>query len=412
MSVRQYIGARYVTKIYENSLDPSSAEWEAGVTYEPLTLVTYNYSSYLSKKAIPGSVGDPASNPAYWVVTGAYNGQIASLQSQIDALQAAINALTPGSKFLYIGDSMLALTDNWGGVIDNILGHTDSTYICDGGAGFHNPGNGTGLNIPGLVQANLGSIPDDVTDVIVFAGCNDCTAANYAYVGNEIATLMTVLRSVLPEARVYFAFNGTFTNGTGSTWNTVRPYINLVYNAINRYVPTHANCYIMNSPSFACLDNSLTSDSTHPTATGSERIAKAMISELNGHEWSLPIRTASSSATKGLSWITCQNNFITLQLLLGGVMYDDAGSPVSVVPHTNVDIGEAQLPLYPRYDNQLSFDCNVRLTAADDTNTYVRASFVIYHDGHLYINVHDGSTVSAKKITIDSFTSYTFPMYE
>ena len=39
--VRQYIGARYVTKIYENSLDPSSAEWEANVTYEPLTLVTF-----------------------------------------------------------------------------------------------------------------------------------------------------------------------------------------------------------------------------------------------------------------------------------------------------------------------------------------------------------------------------------
>ena len=90
MSVRQYIGARYVTKIYENSLDPSSAEWEAGVTYEPLTLVTYLNSSYLSKKDVPGSVGDPAANPAYWVVTGAYNGQIAYLQSEIDAINASI----------------------------------------------------------------------------------------------------------------------------------------------------------------------------------------------------------------------------------------------------------------------------------------------------------------------------------
>ena len=61
--VRQYIGARYVTKIYENSLDPSNAEWEASVTYEPLTLVTYNNGSYLSKKEVPGTVGDPASNP-------------------------------------------------------------------------------------------------------------------------------------------------------------------------------------------------------------------------------------------------------------------------------------------------------------------------------------------------------------
>lgn len=88
MAVRQYIGARYTTKVYENSLDASSAEWESGVTYEPLTMVTYNNSSYLSKKDVPGSVGDPASNPLYWVVTGAYNGQILNLQNQIDMLKS------------------------------------------------------------------------------------------------------------------------------------------------------------------------------------------------------------------------------------------------------------------------------------------------------------------------------------
>jgi hypothetical protein len=85
-NIRQYIGARYVFKIYENSQDPSSAEWESGVTYEPLTIVTYLNSTYASKKDVPGSVGDPASNPLYWVVTGAYNGQIATLQQQIDAI--------------------------------------------------------------------------------------------------------------------------------------------------------------------------------------------------------------------------------------------------------------------------------------------------------------------------------------
>ena len=77
MATRQYIGARYVTKIYENSLDPSSAEWEANVNYEPLTMVTYNNGSYLSKRTVPGNVGNPASNPTYWTQTGFYNGQIA-----------------------------------------------------------------------------------------------------------------------------------------------------------------------------------------------------------------------------------------------------------------------------------------------------------------------------------------------
>ena len=90
MAMRQYIGARYVIKVYENSLDPSSADWEAGVNYEPLTMVTYLNSSYLSKKEVPGSIGDPASNPSYWVTTGAYNGQILNLQNQIDQLQKQI----------------------------------------------------------------------------------------------------------------------------------------------------------------------------------------------------------------------------------------------------------------------------------------------------------------------------------
>lgn len=83
-NVRQYIGARYVTKVYENSLDPSSAEWENGVNYEPLVLVTYNNGSYLSKKDVPASIGDPATHPQYWVQTGFYNGQILNLQQQID----------------------------------------------------------------------------------------------------------------------------------------------------------------------------------------------------------------------------------------------------------------------------------------------------------------------------------------
>lgn len=98
---RQYIGARYVTKVYENTLDPSSAEWEAGTAYEPLTLVTYNNSSYLSKKDVPAAVGNPSANPDYWIVTGAYNGQIAYLQNQIDEIKEGF--VTP-EMFGAVGD--------------------------------------------------------------------------------------------------------------------------------------------------------------------------------------------------------------------------------------------------------------------------------------------------------------------
>lgn len=88
MALKQYIGARYVTKIYENSLDPLSAEWEADVNYEPLTMVTYNFGSYLSKKEVPATVGNPSDNPSYWTQTGFYNGQIAYLYDAVSELNS------------------------------------------------------------------------------------------------------------------------------------------------------------------------------------------------------------------------------------------------------------------------------------------------------------------------------------
>ena len=86
----QYIGARYVTKIYENKSNPNSAEWDANTAYEPLTMVTYNNSSYLSKKDVPNTVGNPVENPQYWVQTGFYNGQILELQEKDRELEEAI----------------------------------------------------------------------------------------------------------------------------------------------------------------------------------------------------------------------------------------------------------------------------------------------------------------------------------
>ena len=107
MTTRQYIGPRFVIKIYENSQTAGSAEWEADTSYEPLTMVTYQNSSYLSKKAVPATVGNPASNADYWVVTGAYNGQIASLQSQINDTNSSISAL---SKFASLNPKQFGAT--------------------------------------------------------------------------------------------------------------------------------------------------------------------------------------------------------------------------------------------------------------------------------------------------------------
>ena len=95
MAVHQYIGARYVPKIFDNPAGGS--DWAENTSYEPLTIVTYNNSSYTSKKFVPSTIGNPADNPDYWVVTGNYNAQIADLTTKIESISGSkINTYSAG----------------------------------------------------------------------------------------------------------------------------------------------------------------------------------------------------------------------------------------------------------------------------------------------------------------------------
>lgn len=86
---RTYIGARYVPVLYTNS--NGTNEWVSGVAYEALTIVSYNGNSYTSKKKVPTNIGNPASNPTYWVLTGSYNSQIDSIEQAISALDSRLD---------------------------------------------------------------------------------------------------------------------------------------------------------------------------------------------------------------------------------------------------------------------------------------------------------------------------------
>ena len=86
----QYIGARYVPKFYENSLDPSSMDWEANVGYEAMTVVTYNDDTYTSKIPVPSNIGDPASNPTYWALTGNFNAALSALNTHVGNIDSLI----------------------------------------------------------------------------------------------------------------------------------------------------------------------------------------------------------------------------------------------------------------------------------------------------------------------------------
>ena len=86
--VRHYVGARYVPKL----ADPVA--WASGTSYEAMTIVTYNNSSYTSKIPVPAMVGNPADNPDYWALTGNYNAQVEQYRQEVSEIKDKITELT------------------------------------------------------------------------------------------------------------------------------------------------------------------------------------------------------------------------------------------------------------------------------------------------------------------------------
>jgi hypothetical protein len=79
MSTRQYIGARYVPKFFENP--NGSAEWIKEETYEPLTNVTYLGNTYTSKINVPKNV--EITDKKYWVLTSIFSAQLETLRKSL-----------------------------------------------------------------------------------------------------------------------------------------------------------------------------------------------------------------------------------------------------------------------------------------------------------------------------------------
>lgn len=76
----KYIGARYIP-IFDG-------EWSNTKTYEPLTIVTNEGNSYISKTNVP--TGIEINNETYWVLFSNYNAQIQQLINKIEQAQSDI----------------------------------------------------------------------------------------------------------------------------------------------------------------------------------------------------------------------------------------------------------------------------------------------------------------------------------
>lgn len=286
MSVTQYIGARYVPMFYTASDNTNS--WEAGVQYEALTVVTYLNQSYTSKVPVPASVGNPADNPTYWILTGAYNAQVAQYHQDMLDYETATDArldLLENRKFIFISDSYGTGEGSEGPVTPFItrcaqaLGLTLNLNYwknAQGGASYHGwNGRPTYSDLLGAV-----SVPDpnEITDIVVCGGINDAAA------GSDLASNISAARAFVVSAKA--AYPNATIHSVFVGWTTsISTNLEIVKKSepAYRYVTTEGGCFV----DLRCANHdyiNFMTDGSHPKADGAYAIGWALAGYLvNGN---------------------------------------------------------------------------------------------------------------------------------
>ena len=84
MAVREYIGARYIP-IFSDPI-----EWDSTLSYEPLTVVKNQGSSYVSKQYVPEGV--QITNENYWILWADFNAQLEQYRNEVRQFDGRITA--------------------------------------------------------------------------------------------------------------------------------------------------------------------------------------------------------------------------------------------------------------------------------------------------------------------------------
>lgn len=436
----RYIGARYVVKIYENSLDPSSAEWEASVNYEPLTMVTYNNGSYLSKTTVPGSIGDPSSNPSYWVQTGFYNGQIADLQNQIDTINLKLGSSALNTTAQNVSDAInellsdiqniqlniekryVLIMDSYGTYPDDTLLNTIASYLnidaadcmAAGGIGFTNV-NGQGT-FEELLTANIGNISnkDKVDGVIVLGGANDY-GGNLANIRNAIQSFCTYAKAQMSNAEIMI---GCLSRAYQGRSNADAHKI-----AINAY----RSCFMygaryLNNTEFIMHWKVLYYDFVHPASGNAPRIAYGVAQAVVYGSCDVEYNASRSFTAKSLSGIFSTMSVTTgcgyeQHMYNGAGMFDVTGA-ITLTNSTPVNLQSQDIDLEESLSDseilfigtasvpyRVSVPCIFRASLNDTEVRVGRCLLYIYDINNVHVKFVDWTPVSCDKVIIESYTS-------
>lgn len=348
MSVRQYIGARYVPRFS----DVNGGVWSDVYSYDPLIIVKNGNDYYTSKKSVP--IGIAITNTEYWIKTGDYNGAISSLQEQINSINTDISDIEStiskyhDRKLLVIGDSYA--DSNRGNyahgyvtVIQESLNIDDSdVYIYQqGGAGFC--GNSMGKSFITLINDAIAALTAAeraaITDVLIAGGTNDVT-----YSISDINTAKTnainLILANFSNARIHIAMIGGFKHDPAS-YTALIQNVKYVYDYSGGSINTITDAY----KAMMLLDSYDTnySDSVHPSRLGCQRIGMLLAEG---------IRSLTSS---GHRMRLTSDDIINVSGLDGqfSMRFVDMGNCIGLTLRSSKSI--SGLSLHPAYNQPLTY---------------------------------------------------------
>lgn len=291
MANRQYIGARYVPKFFDG--ENGSSEWVNGVSYEPLTIVTYLGNSFTSKKPVPSSIGSPNNNPEYWANTGNYNAQVQKLQEDVENTENGLSILASrvtkiepkverltNRKFIFVGDSFMNGYVKTGEYITGFaqlacnylnLNPLNYTVSAHDGAGFMYANNSFIGHLKNVADTITNH--DEITDIYTIGGTND-VGQNPS---TQIAEYISYAKQTFPNAIIHIGYD-TFP----LTWAQNGTLVRTTREIYRTATLTNGGDFI---DSFCwCLDETCRTDKTqHPSEKGQQYLAECLVSSIVGN---------------------------------------------------------------------------------------------------------------------------------
>ncbi len=219
MTVREYVGARYVPLFM--------GDWSSAVSYEPLSIVSHQGDSYTSKQYVP--TGKQITDEQYWAKTGNYNAQVEAYRQEVQTFDGRITDAQGDVDALesYIGkfeDDIVIIGDSWSEPYSARHSTTWTRWLGDyTKADIHNyarggstvsgsPGN---WNFNGNFRGQVDAVIADTSFthskvglIIIEGGVNDYRGGlSYNTVVDSFNSHISRLHAEFPKARIICVLN-------------------------------------------------------------------------------------------------------------------------------------------------------------------------------------------------------------